>query len=107
MAFTALAPMACLEREKLVQRFRAVIDELLSLIDEELVAAAKGDFTMADSRRAELRRAHTDKRLLRERLQTHVAGHGCGNFRWHIQDRRHARPEGGKQLMKSSTGLGL
>jgi hypothetical protein len=107
MAFTALAPMACVEREKLVQRLRAVIDELLSLIDEELVAAAKGDVTIANSRRDELRRAHTNKKLLRERLHAHVAGHGCGNFCWHIQDLCHDRPEGGKQLMKSTTGLGL
>jgi hypothetical protein len=69
--------MPCTARDCLVTQLTAAIDELLFLLDEEQTAVAQGDFGMADTVWNEFRRAYPNKDLVFERLQFHVAEHGC------------------------------
>jgi hypothetical protein len=78
MPSAAVAPIPCTARESLVKQLRAGIDELLFLLDEVRLATAQGDFDMADVVWHEFGRAYPNRRLIFERLQSHVAEHGCG-----------------------------
>jgi hypothetical protein len=69
--------MPCTARDSLTRQLTAAIDELLFLLDEARTAVVQEDFGMADTAWNEFRRVYPNKELVFERLQLHVAEHGC------------------------------